>query len=358
MSFTLGRKFKITVFGESHGVGIGVVIEGCPPGLKIDLDAIQRELYMRNPMDNELTTQRKEKDKLKVFSGILKGTSTGSAIGMMVENKDYDNSVYSEFRFKPRPGHADFTAAVKYKNFNDHRGGGIFSGRITAAFVMAGALAKQILSEKEIIVAAHTIQVGNVKLEKDVSFEDIQNNVNTNSVRCADIETAQKMESEIKNAKEEGDSVGGLVECRITGLSPGMGEPVFDSIESVISHGIFSIPGVKGIEFGSGFDCAKMKGSEHNDSFVIRDERVSCDTNFAGGILGGLSTGMPVVFQVAVKPTSSISKSQATVDLRTMKECELSIKGRHDPCIAIRACVVIESMAAICLVDLLLRLCE
>lgn len=355
MSFSFGKKFKITVFGESHGECIGAVVEGCPPGQKIDINAIQRELNKRKPGQSDLTTQRKESDKIEMLSGVLGGKATGAPLAMLVRNKDVNSSYYEEIKNTPRPGHADFTARVKNQEFNDYRGGGIFSGRMTAAFVMAGGIAKQILAKRGIKVLAHMIQIGKVKVRREIGDKEVESNVYTNKVRCADLEMVEIMEQEIMKAKKEGDSLGGLIECRVLGMSVGIGEPLFDSLESVLSHTIFSIPAVKGIEFGSGFKCVEMRGSEHNDPFIIRDGKVITATNNAGGILGGISNGMPIVFRVAIKPTSSITKPQSTVNLETMKEHNLEIKGRHDPCIAIRAVPVVESMAAISVVDLLLR---
>jgi len=329
MSNSFGETFKITVFGESHGECVGVVVEGCPAGQKIDMKLIQDGLNRRKPGQNQLTTSRKEEDKLELLSGVFNGRATGAPIAMIVRNKDIDSSCYEEIKNTPRPSHADFTAKIKYRDFNDYRGSGIFSGRLTAAFVMAGAIARQVLNENQIRVNAQIIQIGRS-------------------------DTKAGIEKEILKAKNENDSIGGLVECRVLGMSVGIGEPLFDSIESVLSHAVFSIPGVKGIEFGSGFKCISMKGSEHNDPLILRGGKVVTKTNNAGGILGGLSNGMPIVFRVAIKPTSSISK-QNTVNLETMDECNLKIKGRHDPCIAVRAVPVVESMAAITLVDLLLR---
>lgn len=330
MTFSLGKKFRITVFGSSHGKCVGVIVEGCPSGQKIEVKAIQEELDRRKPSQSNLTTQRKESDALKVLSGIKDSKATGAPITMLVRNKDIDSSHYDEIKDTPRPGHADFTARVKHKGFNDHRGGGTFSGRMTAAFVMAGAIAKQILAEDGIEIVANIVQIGKI--------------------------TGKAMEREVLKAKENNDSVGGLIECKVTGVSVGVGEPMFDSIESVLSHAIFSIPGVKGIEFGSGFKCAEMKGSEHNDAFVLKGGKVVTATNNAGGILGGIANGMPIVFRVAIKPTSSISKFQRTVNLETMEECDLKVQGRHDPCIVIRAVPVVESMTAISLLDLVMRL--
>lgn len=333
MTFTLGNKFKITVFGESHGKCVGVVVDGCPPGQEINTTIIQEELDRRKPGHDNLTSQRKESDRVEILSGILNEKSTGAPIMMLVRNEDVDSIAYEEIKNKPRPGHADLTARIKYNGCNDHRGGGVFSGRMTAAFVMSGAIAKQILATLNIKIMAHIIQIGNVK--------------------GADLN--ENMKREIINAKEDGDSIGGLIECTITGVSAGIGEPMFDSIESVISHAIFSIPAVKGIEFGSGFKCVSMKGSEHNDPIILKNGKIATETNNAGGILGGITNGMPIIFRVAIKPTPSIMKLQHTVDLEKMEECEIKINGRHDPCIAIRAISVVESMAAISLVDLMLR---
>ncbi len=358
MTFSYGKKFRITVFGESHGACVGVVVAGCPHGQLIDEKKIQLELDKRKPGQSYLTSERKEGDKIEVLSGVFNGHATGAPIVLLIKNKDVDSSYYEEIRNTPRPGHADFTARVKYDGFNDYRGGGIFSGRMTAPFVMAGAIAKQILADKEVKVLAHIIQIGKVRVTKEINDDEIERNVYKVKVRCADLKVAKGMEKEILSAKEQGDSVGGLIECRILGVPIGIGEPLFDSIESVLSHLVFSIPGVKGIDFGSGFRCVRMLGSEHNDPFIIKGRKIITETNNAGGILGGISDGMPIVFRVAVKPTSSIRKRQRTVDLEKMEGCELEINGRHDPCVAIRAVQVVESMAAIGVVDLLLRYCR
>jgi len=330
LSNSFGKKFKITVFGESHGKCVGVVVEGCPIGQKIDLNLIQNDLNKRKPGQSELTSARHEDDIFELLSGVFNGKATGAPITMIIKNKDTDSSGYEEIKNIPRPGHADYPAKIKYQNLNDYRGGGIFSGRITAAFVLAGALAKQVLKKRKITVDAEIIQIGNSRKKQDI-------------------------EKEIIKVKKSEDSIGGLIECKIIGLPVGIGEPLFDSIESVLSHAIFSIPGVKGIEFGSGFKCVNMKGSQHNDPIIIHNGKIMSKTNNAGGILGGLSNGMPVIFRVAIKPTSSISIIQKTVNLEKNKECNLKIRGRHDPCIALRAAPVIEGMAAISILDFLLR---
>lgn len=355
MSFSFGKEFRMTVFGESHGKCIGVAVEGCPPGLDIDISLIQEELDKRKPGQSDVTTSRKESDDVKIQSGVFNRKATGAPIVMTVKNKDVASGCYEKIRHTPRPGHADFTARTKYRGFNDYRGGGIFSGRMTAAFVMTGGIARQILAESGIAVLAHIIQIGTVSVKREMCDKEIEKNVYTNKVRCADLEVAQAMEREVIRAKKTGDSVGGVVECRAIGMPVGVGEPLFDSIESILSHALFSIPAVKGVEFGAGFECARMRGSEHNDPFIIEDGETVTATNNAGGILGGISDGMPIVFRVAIKPTPSICKPQATVNVETMEECQLEAKGRHDPCIAIRAVPVVESMAAISLADVLMR---
>ncbi|MBY8996995.1 MAG: chorismate synthase [Candidatus Thorarchaeota archaeon] len=355
MTFTFGKDFKLHVYGESHGESIGVVVEGVPPGILIDTSMIQQELDKRRPGSGHLVSSRSEKDQVTIRSGVFKGKSTGAPITMTIPNTDVDSSSYEEIRHIPRPGHADYTARVKYSEYNDYRGGGVFSGRMTAAFVMAGAIAKQVLDEHGIKVLAHVVQVGKVRMEKEVSSEDIRRNVYQNPIRCADIDSVSEMKAEVEQAKAEGDSVGGIVECRILGVPAGFGEPLFDSVESVISHAIFSIPGVKGIEFGSGFGGSLKRGSENNDSPVIDDGGIQWSKNDSGGVLGGITNGAPIVFRVAFKPTPSISKVQSTVDLEKMEETSIQITGRHDPSIVPRAVPVVEGLAAAVMVDLMKR---
>ena len=355
MTFGFGNNFRVLVFGESHGDVIGVVLEGCPPGLMIDIEQIQRELDRRRPGSSEFVTSRSEADQVQIHSGIISGTTTGAPITMTIPNTDVDSSSYEDIKDTPRPGHADYTARVKYDGHNDYRGGGTFSGRMTAALVMAGSIARSILKDIGIEVIAHVLQVGSVKLKRKVSIQDIKTNTYTNETRCADIKTSKEMETEIASAKQEGDSIGGIIECQILDVPVGIGEPFFDSIESLLSHAMFSIPGVKGIEFGSGFRSASLRGSENNDSPTILDGKVSWSKNDSGGILGGISNGAPIEFRVAVKPTSSISKTQQTIDLARMADTSLIVKGRHDPCIAPRAVPVIEGLTAIVMVDLIMR---
>jgi chorismate synthase len=355
MTFTFGREFKIHVFGESHGECIGVSIEGCLPGLEIDKDLIQVELDKRHPGTGHLVSSRKESDKVTIQSGVFNGRTTGAPITLMVSNTDVDSSSYEAIRTTPRPSHADYTSRIKYSGFNDYRGGGFFSGRITVAYVMAGSIAKFLLRSKGYEVLAHTVQVGKERVTREVSNEEIRSNVYSNPVRCADTQSVERLQTEIVNAIREGDSVGGIIECRVLGVPVGIGEPLFDSVESVISQAMFSIPGAKGIEFGSGFKGASMRGSENNDPLIVRNSDVDWGKNDAGGILGGITNGTPVVFKVAFKPTPSISKEQQSVNLETMEETSLYVQGRHDPCIVPRAVPVVEGLTAVAFTDLMKR---
>lgn len=282
---------------------------------------------------------------MRIVSGIQDDRTTGEMIRLEIDNRDIDSDAYEKMRDTPRPGHADYTAGEKYASVWDYRGGGFLSGRMTACFVAAGAIAKKMLEGSGIKVLAHTIQVGNVKVQRELSDEEVEKNRFSNIVRCADPEKAKEMEKAVEKAKSEGDSVGGMVECRILNVPVGVGEPLFSSVESEISQVMFSIPAVKGVEFGSGFSAAGMKGSEHNDSLGIENGRIITKTNNAGGILGGISNGMPITFRVAVKPTSSIAREQDTVDVSKMKDAKITVLGRHDPCIAIRVPPVAEAMA-------------
>ncbi|MFW9786041.1 MAG: chorismate synthase [Candidatus Thorarchaeota archaeon] len=355
MTFSFGKEFRIHVYGESHGEGIGVVVEGVPPGLNMDEEMIQQELDKRRPGGSEITSSRSEQDQVSIHSGMFNGKSTGAPITLSISNKDVDSSSYEVIRHTPRPGHADYTARVKFEGYNDYRGGGTFSGRMTAAFVMAGALAKSILKEHGVMVLAHVVQIGQVSINEEVSDYEISKNVYENPVRCAHADIVSEMTNEIAEAKADGDSVGGIVECRVLGVEPGIGEPLFDSVESVISHAMFSIPGVKGVEFGSGFAGSLRRGSENNDSLILREGKIDWAKNDSGGILGGITNGAPIVFHVALKPTPSISRAQRTIDLEKMEETSIQTKGRHDPSIVPRAVPVVEGLAAVVLVDLLMR---
>ena len=352
-----GSRFRVTVFGSSHGPQVGVSVAGIPLGTALDSSSIQEDLDRRRPVGRRLATRRKEEDRLVIDSGVVEGRSDGQLFRAHVANEDVRRGPYDRMKETPRPGHADYPARVRYGENADLSGGGIFSGRMTVGLVIAGAAAKSLLSAHRIRVVAFTRAIGGVDavVGDDMPVETIAGNARTNEVGCPDLDAARRMESIIADARREGDSVGGLIEVRVTGLPVGLGEPFFDSIESSVAHLAFSVPAVKAIEFGAGFRAARMKGSEHNDPFVWVGDEVRTETNHSGGILGGLSTGMPLVFRVAVKPTSSIPRPQRTVNLVHHTPATLGVTGRHDPCIVPRAVVVLEAVAAIALADLGLR---
>jgi chorismate synthase len=353
MSSSTGTFLVFTCFGESHGNCIGAVVDGCPAGLPLTVNDIQTEINRRKPQGAS-GTGRREPDQVELVSGVFNNHTTGAPICMMVRNRDVDSSVYENIRFVPRPGHADYPAYVKYGGFNDYRGGGRFSGRITAAFVMAGAVATKLLNILDIDIIAHTVQIGDIKADV-FNFNEIKRNSARNELMCADKDAVIKMKRLIKQVSGDGDSIGGAVEIIARGLPVGLGEPVFDTMEGDLARAYFSIPAVKGVEFGSGFNIAEKRGSENNDLYMVKGKKIATRTNFAGGILGGLSTGMPLIARIAVKPTASISREQKSVDMRTMKEKGLVIKGRHDTCIVPRAVPVVESMTALVLADYALR---
>ncbi|MEM3464681.1 MAG: chorismate synthase [Candidatus Bathyarchaeia archaeon] len=353
---SFGKAFVITCFGESHGKCIGVVIDGCPAGLQLSEQDIQKELDKRKPGASILSTPRAEEDKAEILSGVFNGFTTGAPICIVIRNENADSGNYEIMREKPRPGHADYTAYVRYAGFNDYRGGGRFSGRMTAALVMAGAVAKKLLKTIGVEILVHTIQIGPIKISRMVSYEEIRKNVYENEVRCADSQTAHLMIKEILKVKGEGDSLGGVVECIALNCPAGLGDPIFDSLDADIAKIMFNIPGVKGVEIGAGFQAASMRGSENNDEFKIRMGRIVTQTNNCGGILGGLSNGMPITVRIAFKPTPSILKRQRTVELKRMKETWLELSGRFDPCIVPRAVPVVEACMAIVLADHAIRL--
>ncbi len=354
MDNSLGRLFTITSFGESHGRCVGIIIDGCPAGLLMSDADIQREVNKRKPGASIAATTRVEEDKVEILSGIFNGRTTGTPICLLIWNEDVDSNEYEKIRFLPRPGHADYTAFMKYGGFNDFRGGGRFSGRITAAFVMAGAVAKKLLSLLGVEVIAHTIEIGGIKANPR-EFDEIRENVAQNPLKCADLEAAEAMSRLIETVKAEGDSVGGIIEGIAVNVPVGLGEPVFDTLDGDLAKALFAIPAIKGVEFGSGFSVVGKKGLENNDPFTIRDGKIVTVTNNAGGVLGGISNGMPIVVRVAVKPTASIAKSQDTVDMKNMENTTLSVKGRHDVCIVPRAVVVVEAMMAVTLCDFVMR---
>jgi len=354
MGNSLGNLFTVTSFGESHGRCVGVIIDGCPAGLAITEEDIQRELDRRKPGVGMAATVREEEDRAEILSGVFNEKTTGAPICLLVWNKDVDSSEYERIRFLLRPGHADYTAFIKYGGFNDFRGGGRFSGRITAGFVLAGAVAKKLLSLISIEILAHTIEIGGIRAEPK-GFDKIKENVAQNPLRCADLVAAEEMARVIERVKAEGDSVGGIIEGIALNVPVGLGEPVFDTLDGELAKALFAIPAVKGVEFGSGFSAAGRRGSENNDPFTIKDGKVVTVTNNAGGILGGISNGMPIVVRVAVKPVPSIAKSQETIDIKKMENTTLSVKGRHDVCIVPRAVAVVEAMMAVTLCDFALR---
>ncbi len=321
--------------------------------MMIDVGRIQSEVDLRRPK-TDIGTPRQEEDKVEVVSGIVDGRSTGGPITLLIMNRDTDSKKYEKFKTVPRPGHADLTARSKYSECVDLRGGGQFSGRMTVALVAAGSIAKMLLEERGIRVAAFVRQIGKVRDEEE---RDVTSGVlsRSNDVRAATDELAELMRKEIISAKEDGDSVGGIVECMVEGLPMGLGEPFFDTVEGELAKMMFAVPGVKGIEFGAGFRAASMRGSQHNDPFVLVDGKVRTAKNDAGGILGGITNGMPVVFRAAIKPTASIARGQRSLDLKSGRQTDLKIEGRHDPCIAPRAVPVIEGAAALVLADLSMR---
>ncbi len=351
----LGERFVVASFGESHGRCVGVLVDGCPPGLAISESDIQVELDRRRPGQSIVTTTRAEEDRVEILSGVFEGYTTGAPILMLIWNKDVDSTPYKRIFNTPRPGHADYVARIKYRGFNDWRGGGRFSGRITAGFVMAGALAKKLLMERlGVEILAYSLEIGGVRAGP-LTIEQIRELRYSNEVRCPDPKAAEEMRRRIIEERGKGDSVGGIVECIGLNIPLGLGEPVFSSLDSDLSRALFSIPAVKGVEFGEGFGAVRMRGSEHNDPYILSKGMLRQATNRSGGIIGGISTGSPLVLRVAFKPASSIGKKQKTVDLSTMSETELQVPGRHDPSVVPRAVPVVESIVAIVLADHALR---
>ena len=348
---SIGHNLVLTSIGESHGLAVGAILDGCPAGLQLDESDIQYMLDLRRPGQSAITTQRKETDRVEIISGVFRGHTTGAPITMMIWNEDQKSKDYEDLRTKLRPGHSDFTAMVKYNRFNDHRGGGRFSGRLTATHVMGGAIARKLLkSTLGIDTHSFVTQVGKNKIAKK-PFKILSQVIYKNDVRCPDAQSARKMKEAILAAKRDGDSLGGVIESVTSGMPVGMGEPIFNSLESDLSSAMFSIPSVKGVEFGSGFEGSSMLGSENNDLFVMDDGKIVTATNNAGGILGGISNGMPITMRVAFKPASSISKKQKTVDIKTKKETVLQVAGRHDPCVVPRAPPVVDSLVSLVLAD-------
>jgi len=354
MGNSFGKLFTITSFGESHGRLVGVLIDGCPAGLAITEADIQKEVDRRKAGLSVASTTRREEDTVEIFSGVFNGFTTGPPICLLIWNREIDSSDYERMRFLPRPGHADFTAFIKYGGFNDFRGGGRFSGRITATYVMAGAVARKLLGLIGVEILAHTVEIGGIKAQP-VKFAGIKGKVDKSPLRCADPTAAAQMAELIEKVRREGDSVGGVIEGIVQNVPVGLGEPVFDTLDGELAKALLAIPAVKGVEFGAGFRVAGMKGSENNDPFTIKGGKIVTKTNNAGGVLGGISTGMPIIVRVAVKPVASISKLQSTVNMKEMKDATLTIGGRHDVCVVPRAVPVVEAMMAVTLCDFALR---
>ena len=354
MNNTFGRSAALTIFGESHGVSIGAVLDGLPAGEAIDWDIVRTEMARRAPGRNAMSTARSEADAFEVQSGFFNGYTTGTPLCAVIRNGDHRSKDYDQLRHIMRPGHADYSGKIRYGGYNDFRGGGHFSGRLTAPLVFAGAVASQMLKRRGVAVGAHILQIGSVR---DASFnplgegEALFASLKQETLPVLDKTKQEVMEREIMAAKGELDSVGGIIECIITGLPAGLGNPFFDSVESALSHMMFSVPAVKGIEFGDGFSLASMRGSRANDAFYYDGAAVKTKTNRNGGINGGITNGMPVIFRIAVKPTPSISRPQETIDTDTQENCTLETKGRHDPCIVQRAVPVIEAAASWAILD-------
>jgi chorismate synthase len=348
MGNTFGHIFKLTSFGESHGLSIGGIIDGCPSNIELDFDLIQHELDRRKPGQSAIVTQRKEEDVVEFQSGIFEGKTTGTPIAFIIKNKDQKSKDYSHNQDVFRPSHADFTYQQKF-GVRDHRGGGRSSARETAVRVVAGAIAKQILAIKGISVDAYVSQVGEISVEKNYQELDLSKTDN-NIVRCPDEDLAVVMESLIKSIKKDGDTIGGMITCVIKNTPVGIGEPVFDRLNAELAKAMFSINAVKGFELGSGFSCIEMKGSEHNDEFVSGENNVSTASNNSGGIQGGISNGEDIYFNVAFKPVATIIQKQNTIN-SSNENVELMGKGRHDPCVVPRAVPIVESMSAMVILD-------
>ncbi len=357
MSSEFGKILKVSVFGQSHGAAVGVNIDGLPAGEAIDLEELQRFLDRRRPGRNPLSTARSEADTPEILSGLERGRTCGAPLCAVIRNGDQHSQDYSELADKPRPGHADYTAWVKWKGHADMRGGGHFSGRLTAPLCVAGGIARQILARRGIHIGAHLDSVGMVCDEHFPLYPtpELFEAVAAKPFPVLDDVSGAQMQEAIREAKMALDSVGGVVECSAIGLPAGLGDPMFDGVENRLAAALFGIPAVKGVEFGAGFSAAARRGSENNDPFVVENGQIRTQTNHAGGALGGITTGMPLVLRAAFKPTSSIAREQQTVSLSARDNTRLQIHGRHDPCVAHRAVPVVEAVTAVVLLDLLLE---
>jgi chorismate synthase len=337
MSNSFGKLFTITSFGESHGKVVGIVVDGCPAGLALTEADFKADLDRRRAGDTPASTPRKEADKVEILSGVFNGFTTGAPFCAVIRNENVKDADYESIRSLMRPGHADFTAYEKYGGFSDYRGGGRFSGRITAGFVIAGVIAKKLLDTLKVEISARAVEIGGIALKDDEGPKN------------------KKAQAAVAAARQRGDSLGGVIEATALNVPAGLGEPVFDTIDGELAKALLAVPAVKGVEFGAGFEAARKTGSENNDAFTVKGGKVTARTNNAGGVLGGISSGMPLVIRVAVKPTPSIASEQSTVDIATMKAAKLTISGRHDACIVPRAVPVIEAMIAVTLADFVLR---
>ena len=353
MSSTYGENLKLSIFGQSHGPAIGMTLDGVPAGLPVDIEKLQMFLNRRAPGQNEWSTPRKEEDRPEFLGGIMDGYTCGAPLAAVIYNKNTRSGDYSDLKDHPRPGHADYTAQIKYGGFQDAAGGGHFSGRLTAPLCVAGGLCKQWLEEQNIHITAHILAIGECG---DTFFDPIDPEIESvqSDFPVLDPDAGLRMKDLIREAKAAGDSVGGIIECAVTGLPAGIGEPMFGGVESKIAQIVFGIPAVKGVEFGIGFDCACVPGSHSNDDLTILKETTTFTSNNSGGILGGITNGMPVLFTVAMKATPSISIPQQTVNLKTGEISTIQVQGRHDPCIVPRAVPVVEAAAAIAIYDLIL----
>lgn len=353
MSSTYGENLKLSIFGQSHGSAIGMTMDGIPAGLPVDFEKLQKFLNRRAPGRNDWSTARKEGDVPEFLSGLVDGCTCGAPIAAIIRNTNARSGDYENLKSIPRPGHADFTAQVKYGGFQDAAGGGHFSGRLTAPLCIAGGLCKQWLEEMGIRIGAHILAIGECG---DVYFDPMDPELESvdSDFPVLDGDAGTAMRDLIAEARNAGDSVGGIIECAITGLPAGIGEPMFGGVESRIAQIVYGIPAVKGVDFGIGFDCACVPGSQSNDDFAVVDGKIVTQTNNAGGILGGITNGMPVIFTAAFKATPSIACAQQSVNLNTMEEVSLAVTGRHDPCIVPRAVPVVEAAAAIAIFDLIL----
>jgi len=355
MGATWGNKIKVSIFGESHGRAVGINIDGLPSGFILDEEKILFEMARRAPGKNNLSTARKEPDMPEILSGYFNGRTTGTPLSAVIYNQDTRSKDYDKTKDYLRPGHADYSGMIKYDGYNDYRGGGHFSGRLTAPLVFAGAICKQILESKGIKIVSHISSIKEIKDEdfNSLNFNEYIENLKNEEIPLNNKGLEDKIRHEILQAKYNGDSVGGVIECMVYGLKAGVGDPFFDSVESTLAHLMFSVPAVKGIEFGLGFKMTEIFGSEANDEYYLDNENIKTRSNNNGGVLGGITNGMPVTFKVAIKPTASIAKIQNTVDINKKEEVSFRVEGRHDPCIVLRAIPVIEAVTAIGILNLI-----